>query len=115
MPQINPAQAPLPPVIPSGTEVYDQIMGEIELDLTSTARPTLEEKYKNETPEQRSERGRRYHKALEEYQKQYVIYKTDLEGKIRAYELSVVTFVERGARAEEEQTLTNLETAMAAA
>ncbi len=44
--------------------MYDQIMGEIEPDLLTTQIPLLDEKYKNETPEQKKNRMAAYAQAF---------------------------------------------------
>lgn len=59
------------PTIEKGQEVYDAIMAEIEPDLTSEGVKLLDEKYKNETPEQTRARARRYDAAMVKYQKKY--------------------------------------------
>lgn len=100
---------PTPPQVLGGTEVYDQIMGQIEPDLTTTQRPLLTEKYKNETPEEAKVRAERYSKALAEYEKQYQQYMADMEGKIRSFGVGVIRSVENEARKGEEGDLNNLE------
>lgn len=45
-------------------ELYDVIMENIEPDLTSKNIGTLDEKYKDETPEQKKARGLRYAEAF---------------------------------------------------
>lgn len=47
-----------------GNDVYDQIMAEIEPELTTASIPLLDEKYKDETPEQAEERAQRYNRAF---------------------------------------------------
>lgn len=44
-------------------DLREAIMAEIEPDLTDAGMPTLSEKYKDETPEQRAARVERYMKA----------------------------------------------------
>lgn len=48
--------------------LYDAVMAEVEPDLTRANLPTLQKKYKRETPEQRHERAERYAAAYLEWQ-----------------------------------------------
>lgn len=100
---------PSPPQVLGGTEIYDQIMGQIEPELTSAQRPLLPEKYKNETPEAAKARAERYSKALAEYEKQYQEYVTGMDSKVRSFGTSVMRSVESGVRKGEESDLNNLE------
>ena len=70
---------PPPPVIPSGEEMYDQIMSQIEPDLVTAQLPLLKEKYKDETPEQAKARADRYNRAFAEYEKQFAAYGSEWE------------------------------------
>ncbi len=81
------------PDIPGGLEVYDNIMGEIDEDLTSKGSKKLDEKYKNETPEQTKARAARYDAARDEYDRRYEAWKTQKQGEVYkaihgAYELT---------------------------
>lgn len=66
-PQKSQSGTPLParPTIPTGRELYDQIMGHIEPELTTEGRKILGEKYKVETSEQKQKRAVRYKIAFE--------------------------------------------------
>lgn len=52
----------------SPQQFYDLIMAEIEPELVSTQVPLLDEKYKDETPQQAAERTERYNRAFEKFQ-----------------------------------------------
>lgn len=107
--QTQDGSMPAPPQILGGTEIYDQIMGQIEPELTSTERPLLVEKYKDETPEEAKDRAERYSKALAEYEKQYQEYMTGMESKIRSFGVGVMRSVENEDKAGDTQNLTDLE------
>lgn len=57
--------------IPTGQELYDKIMAEIEPELTSEGKKTIAEKYKDETPEERAARMLRYRQAFDRYDEAY--------------------------------------------
>lgn len=71
--------------IPTGQELYDKIMGEIEPDLTSAGKKTLAEKYKDETPEQRALRKVRYQQALARYDEAYEGYMRTLKAQVERH------------------------------
>lgn len=77
---------PEPPQIPESGEIFDRIMGKIEPELTTKMLPTLETKYKDETPEQHEARQERYKRAMEEYRKEMDAYMTLLQSDISQYE-----------------------------
>lgn len=64
---------PIQTIDPETKALFDAIMGPIEPELTTSVFPTLEEKYMNETPDQKVERLKRYKNAvnlfLEEYER----------------------------------------------
>lgn len=118
--QTNPASGvatvlPAPPAIPSGEEIYDQIMGKIEPELMTAVLPTLKEKYKDETPEAAKVRAQRYQVAFAEYDKQYAVYLQSQEGTMRSYQMNLGRAVENVARDDEAPKLGDLESAISAA
>jgi hypothetical protein len=76
---------PVPPKIPTGREIYDQMMAHIEPDLTSANYKTLTEKYKNETAEQREARMKRYELAFERCDKSYDEYLETITVQVNRY------------------------------
>lgn len=81
------------PDIPDGLAIYDKIMGEIDEDLTSTGAKKLNEKYRNETPEQTKARAARYDAARDEYDRRYEEWKSNKRTEVNkaihgAYELT---------------------------
>jgi hypothetical protein len=108
-------QLPLIPVIPSGQEIYDSIMAEIEPELTSAERPRLREKYRNEAPEQSRERAKRYRAAFAEYKKRFTASMQALQTKVREYKREAMSTVENRTKSKEANALSSLEAAMSAA
>lgn len=83
-----PAQAttlPQPPRIPTGQEIFDAIMGHIEPELTSAGVQALPGLYKNETPEQKGIRQKRYELAIERYEQAYEGYIATLHAQVKRY------------------------------
>ena len=68
-----------------GAEVYDQIMGAMEPELTNAERGGLEEKYKNETPEEREARYTRYEAAYQEYDRQFALWQNQQQSSIHTF------------------------------
>jgi len=67
MPTTDPTTGTPIPIDPSltGDEIYDRIMTGIEPELTTEQLPTLSEKYKDETDEQKQARADRYNAAFD--------------------------------------------------
>lgn len=106
---------PAPPVIPSGQEIYDLLMGPIEPELLSTSLPTLNEKYKDETPEEAETRKNRYNAAFAKYHEAEKACFADLEEKVRSYEREALRSVEEASRKDEGMALVELEAQLNAA
>ena len=81
--------------LPTGTQIYDAIMGEIEPELVSAVIPTLEDTYKEETADEHEARMKRYEEAFSLYDRCYQAYMDKLTGEVRDRK--------RSARAESEQ------------
>ena len=106
MPDQNPpaAQAttlPQPPKIPTGQEIFDAIMGHIEPELTSAGVKALPDLYKNETPEQKGARQKRYELAIERYEQAYEGYIATLHTQVRRYAAESYRHVEMTDRRDE--------------
>lgn len=99
----------LPPAIPSGAEVYDLIMGQIEPELTSEGIATLDAKYTNETAAEAKARVDRYNKAFEEYDKRFANYVTLLKEQVHSYKRISVGRAEERANREDQKELLGLE------
>lgn len=96
-------------VIPTGAELYDQIMGAIEPELLSANVPHLDEKYAGESDADRAKRYDRYTKAYAQYDKRYAAWESDMKNKVHAYRKTAFNSVEAESREEEVDSLKQLE------
>ncbi|HCX21379.1 MAG TPA: hypothetical protein DHN29_05660 [Cytophagales bacterium] len=103
---------PILPNISGGDEVYNMIMREIEIDLTTDNVSLMTEKYKDEAPEEKKERMERYKKAFATFTERYKEYQNKQTGDIRSFGKKLKTSVETKATATESDELANLESAM---
>ncbi len=101
--------------IPTGQEIYDRIMGEIEPDLTSEGRKTLPEKYKTETPQERALRKVRYERALERYDQAYGGYLRTLKTQVERERKGLFQAVEQDDRKKEAVWMKNFPSLLRAA
>lgn len=92
---------PLPPV-PAAEDIYDMLMGEIEPDLVRNQIPLLGEKYKNETPEEKEQRSRRYLAAFEKFDAALKEYFRKYEEGIQRYKRNAAAYIESRSRQKEE-------------
>ena len=99
---------PQRPSIPTGQELYDQIMGHIEPELTTEGLKLLEAHYKDETPEQLAARKQRYALAFERYDQAYSEYIETLQAQVDRYRRESVRKVEVDDRQQEAGMLDNL-------
>jgi len=100
------------PAIPtqkSGAEIYNSIMREIEPELTTDQIPLMKAKYKDETPEQKKARGKRYAKAMEEYERRYAAYLQEQDAKVRSFKIEAMHFIEDKAAESDQQKLLSIE------
>jgi len=105
----DPAANGLPFPIPSGTDVYDALIGEIEMDLVSVNLPLLEEKYQDESPEDRSERFKRYEAAFTKFDQAFAEWNRNLQRAVSDLRHVALHTAEERNRTEEAQAITNLE------
>jgi len=108
MPTTDDATATQPPRIPTGQELYDQIMAHVEPELTTEGLKTLEDKYKGETPEQFTERKQRYAQAFDRYDQAYSGYLATLQSQVNRFRQASVDQVEMEDRANENDMLQSL-------
>jgi len=102
---------PMPPIL-TGDEIYDSLMQAIEPELMIAAMPTLEEKYKNETPEQAKERAARYQKAFDTYDQKFEEYKRNWQEQWGKYKRQAMRGAEEKNRVEETNDLSAVEAAI---
>lgn len=113
MPQADPAaSAQVSPQEEAGIFIYDAIMSAIEPELVSTEIPKLEEKYKNETPEEKSARAKHYNAAFAAYEKHYAHFIAGVGGEVRALKHEAMATTEAEERAKEEEEMSGLESAI---
>lgn len=98
--------------IPSGKEVYDSIMGNIEPELMTDNLGTLDEPYANESAEDRKTRYERYTQAFAEYRKQFTEWAGNLRQAVKTFRRSVITASETKSRADDEIAIAALEAQM---
>jgi len=95
--------------MPTGAEVHDALMAPIDEDLTTKSLPTLDEKYKDESQEDRNQRVERYKKALESYDKAFTDWVTGVDGKVDQYRQHVLSNAEAKSGEVDEGEMSRLE------
>lgn len=100
---------PASPVIPTAQELYDAIMHDIDADLLTANLPLLNEKYKDETPEQRKERTKRYNAAFAQYQNRYSDFILNLNRRVMEFKTSMRIFAETSIRKQESDAMQKIE------
>jgi RPA family protein len=100
--------APEPPRVPSGQELFDVIMGNIEPELTSVGAEKAKVTYVAETLEQRKARMQRYELAFERYDQAYEGYMATLHAQVGRYRQASFQNVELKDRSREEGVLDKL-------
>jgi len=95
--------------VPSGPEIYDGIMGGIEPELLNANIPLLEQKHKDESPEDRKARQERYKKAYAKYDEIYAEWHAGLNVYVAEQRRISLKSAEARNRSEEEKMMQNLE------
>lgn len=95
--------------LPTGAEIYDGLMADIEPDLVSAAIPLIDAKYAGETPEQTAERLARYKAAYEEYERRFNEWADEMEVLVNAYRKDALKLEEQDSKEQESAELGNLE------
>ena len=96
-------------LIPSGSEIYDSFMALIEPELLSVNLPTLAEKYKGESDEERKTRMERYRRAFAAYDKAYEKWITGLRNAVKQKRSEAYRAAEEKENGEEVSALQDLE------
>jgi hypothetical protein len=104
-----------PPYAPDGDEIYDMLMGKIEPELLSYNIPYLREAIESDSPEERRERGERYVKAYEEYDRQFAEYQKELKNQFQSYKKNSLSALEGHMKIVDNEQIAELETAISAA
>jgi len=97
-------------LIPTGDDIYNNLMGAIEPDLLTTNISLLDEKYKGETKEERQARLERYRQAYNEYDKVYERWITDFTSAVTQFKRDALHSAEADAKTEDQKDLDALET-----
>ncbi len=95
--------------VPSGTDLYDALMGAIEPDLVTVRLPLLTQKYKSETTEEHAARMDRYRKAYEEYDRQAEEWMMNFRVLVTACRKEALTTAEKKDKNAESTLLSNIE------
>lgn len=88
--------------LPTGSQIYDAIMAEVEPELVSASLSLLEEKYRDEPEVQRLVRMERYGKAFTEYDKRYQAYQDSVSTSIKRCKLTARQAAEHRSQRQEE-------------
>lgn len=89
--------------VPNGQELYDAIMSGIEPELTTAGLETLEEKYVNETEEEKAVRSAKYDAAFLEYDKRFQEYNDEWVARLRTYKRTAIASLEQESRETEDK------------
>ncbi len=103
-----PGSANPKPYIPSGEEIFQMLMEDIEPELLVSLKLRKEE-YADETDENRVLRFKKYAEAFAKYDKAATLYFEVLTNAVTEYCHNQLRKEERGSRNTEEQRLRNLE------
>lgn len=101
--------------LPSGEELYDTLMAQIEPELTREGLETLEEKYRDETPAQAAARSERYEKAFAAYEKKLDEYIGQRKAEVTTYRHQALKTMEHDDTEAEAPILSALEDSISAA
>lgn len=103
----------LPPVIPSGDEIYDLLMGQIEPELMTDQLPLFEQRCARETKKELRARAERYKQAFDEYDKRFSAYIAMLREQEESYRHIVISRLEEEQRDVEDTAIHGLESRIA--
>ncbi len=101
--------------LPTGQEIYDKLMLNIEPELVTKNLNVLDAPYKDESPASRTKRYKKYAKAFAEYRKKYKAWIQNLNRAVQTYKRAVKKAIENVSKHEEDQALRSLEAQMSAA
>jgi hypothetical protein len=94
---------------PTGQEVYDALMAQIEPELVSANVAHLDEKYANESEADRKVRYERYTQAFMKYDEAYREWESALHAAVSTYRRDAFRSAETDSRTEETNALAQLE------
>ncbi|MBP9773863.1 MAG: hypothetical protein KBD00_04520 [Candidatus Peribacteraceae bacterium] len=100
--------------MPAGVDVYDSLMGDIELELVSTNLQHLDERYPNETPDARKARYQRYDKAYAAYDEAFKIWSQDFSQLVAKTKRDILSSAEQQDKKQEEEAMAKIDAAFTA-
>lgn len=109
------SESAIAPVLPEGQEFYDNLMSQIEPELTSQMLPLLDARYAGETPEEKEIRQTRYDKAFEEFDRRSAEEMAGFEQDVHQYKVQTMREAEAASRQEESSDIAILESSILAA
>ncbi len=95
--------------IPTGKEIYDHLMGDIEPELVTDTIPALDEKYKDETEEQKEKRKQRYKAAFDAYHKAFDTWIANLRTQVDKVRKTALRAAEEKSFEKEAEILAQIE------
>ena len=101
--------------MPSALDVYDALMGKIDLDLVSVSIPHLRQKYRGEVPEERAARFKRYQESFSKFDDAFLDWNADMQLAVSALRHFSLTSAEAKSREEEANVLKSLESQITSA
>lgn len=101
-------------VFPTGTEVYDGLMVDIEPELLSSNIPHLDAPYVGESEEDHKKRYERYTAAFAKYDEAFAKWEAGLKEAVAKYRRDALKFAEDKSRSNDVNALSLIESAIAA-
>ena len=95
--------------IPTGPQIYDALMSKIEPELMRANLGALDAPYKDEAPEARAARYKRYSKAFIAYKKAFKDWSKQLNKAVKAYKTALFKTVETLSQSKQDAALQALE------
>ncbi|PIR50809.1 hypothetical protein COU78_04505 [Candidatus Peregrinibacteria bacterium CG10_big_fil_rev_8_21_14_0_10_49_24] len=92
-------------------QIYNMLMAEIEPELLLETIPSLDAKYKGESPEEHKERMKRYKAAYKKFDTQLAEFMGKVKNETRVSKRAALHKQELSDRASEKQDLINIEAA----
>ena len=103
-----------PLIVPSGEDIYNALMVDIEPELVTYVLPTLEEKYKDESSEARETRLEGYQKAYEKYDQSFAQWMANLQQAVESYRKTALRSAEHESLQRDSDALAKIESSFSA-
>ncbi len=97
------------PLLQSGSDLYEAIMGSIEPDLLLSNMPQVILEMQHDTDERKAERAERYSKAFAEYDRRLTEHKKSWDAAYNAYRHSSMESLTRFLQAADTEHMTDIE------